>query len=34
VALGAIGFATNLALALGIGLAVWWGAAAIRSARA
>ena len=34
ITLGVIGFATNLALALGIGLALWWGAVAIRSARA
>ena len=29
--IGAIGFATNLALALAVGLAVWWGAVALRS---
>ena len=32
-AIGAIGFATNLALALGVGLVLWWGAVAIRAVR-
>jgi sulfate permease, SulP family len=34
VATGVLGFATNLGVALGVGLALWWGAAALRSARA
>ncbi len=33
-AIGALGFATNLAIALAAGLVVWWGAVAVRSARA
>lgn len=32
-AIGAIGFTTNLVLALATGLAVWWGLVALRSAR-
>lgn len=30
-AIGVVGFATNLALALALGLLLWWGAAAVRS---